>query len=296
MGVEGIIVACIPALNEERAIAGVVIRAKNYVDRVVVCDDGSVDMTGSIAEQLGASVIRHDRNQGYGASLRDLFKEARRIDAGAMVIIDGDGQHDPSEIPQLIERLGRNDVDIVIGSRFVDGGGSEAPGWRKAGIRVISGMVSNAGGKVNDAQSGFRAYNRRAIELLVPSDDGMGLSTELLLQAQEKGLKIAEVPIHVSYGPDTSSEHPLIHGLDVALSTFRHLSTRRPLLFYGVPGLFTLALAIVFWLWALELFATTGYVSTNIVLLALAGTFVGFTLLTTSIILWVVVSVVREKE
>ena len=149
------------------------------------------DLTGEIAGGLGAVVVGHERNMGYGASLRSLFTEALGLGADVVVTLDGDGQHDPAEIPRLVERLEAGDVDIVIGSRFLEGGGSEAPGWRRAGIRLITGLASNDRLRLTDAQSGFRAYNRRALESLVLTEEGMGVSTEILLKAEENGLRVA---------------------------------------------------------------------------------------------------------
>jgi len=134
------VVACIPAYDEENSIGPVILRARSYVDLVLVCDDGSSDLTGVIAAMMGASVITHERNMGYGAAIRSLFEEARRLGADVVVTLDADGQHDPSEIGSLLSRLDEGDVDIVIGSRFVDGGGSEAPGWREKGIRLLPGL------------------------------------------------------------------------------------------------------------------------------------------------------------
>lgn len=105
-GVEGatpLIVVGIPAYNEEKTIAKVVVQAKRCADQVVVCDDGSTDMTGEIAEGLGAKVIRHSKNLGYGVAIQSLFGKARELGADVMVTLDGDGQHDPSDIPVLIE-------------------------------------------------------------------------------------------------------------------------------------------------------------------------------------------------
>ena len=289
------VVACIPAFDEERTIGGVVVRTMKYVDQVVVCDDGSGDLTGEIAGGLGAVVVRHERNMGYGASLRSLFAEARRLGADVVVTLDGDGQHNPEEIPLLVERLGAGDVDIVIGSRFLEGGGSKAPGWRRTGIKLITGLASNGELRVTDAQSGFRAYNRRALESLVLTEQGMGVSTEILLKAGENGLRVAEVPIKISYDEGSSTHNPFVHGLEVVLSTVKHLSMRRPLLFYGLPGFFALCVAALFWVMTLRIFAATRGISTNVVLIALSATIVGLMLMTTGIILWVLISVVRER-
>lgn len=288
------VVACIPAFNEERTIAGVVVQTLKFVDRVVVCDDGSRDLTGEIARGLGAAVVWHDRNMGYGEALQSLFKEARRLGADVVVTLDGDGQHDPGEIPRLVERLGAGDVDIVIGSRFVEGGGSKAPRWRKAGIKLITGLASN-GLEVTDAQSGFRAYSKQALESLVLTEEGMGVSTEILLKAGENGLSVAEVPVSISYDEVSSTHNPLVHGLGVILSTVKHLSMRRPLLFYGVPGFISLMTAFFFGVWTLQIYAATRRIVTNIALIAFGATMIGLMLITTAVILWVVISVIREK-
>lgn len=289
------VAACIPAFNEEASIGVVVVQAKKYVDKVIVCDDGSVDLTGAIAEGLGALVIKHELNMGYGASLRSLFKEALALEADYVVTLDSDGQHDPTEIPRLLERLWAGDVDIVIGSRFLDGRNSEAPVWRNAGINVITGLVANGGVNVTDSQSGFRAYNRHALESLTLTEEGMGLSTEILLKAARKGLKVAEVPIHVKYNDDSSTQNLVTHGLDVLLTTLKHLLIHRPLMFYGIPGAAALFFALIFWIWTLQIFAATREISTNIAIIALGATTVGVMLMTTSIILWVLVSVVQEE-
>ena len=160
------------------------------VDRVIVCDDGSVDLTGDIAEAMGAVVVRHERNMGYGAALRSLFRAAVEMDADVAVTIDSDDQHDPAELTRLVDMLRMNELDIVIGSRFLEGE-SGVPGWRRAGIGVINALTVNGGG-VTDSQSGFRAYGRRALEMLNITEDGMGASTEILLRAGEAGRRIGE--------------------------------------------------------------------------------------------------------
>jgi len=289
------VVACIPAFNEEANIAKVVLTVERFVDRVLVCNDGSTDMTGIIAEALGAEVIRHETNLGYGAALQSLFEEARKRGVDVAVTLDADGQHDPSEIPKLLKRLSLGDVDIVIGSRFLEGGGSEVPEGRKAGIKVLSGLVSNGEVRVTDAQSGFRAYNKHALETLKLSELGMGLSTEILVKAGNHGLKIAEVPICVSYDEDSAKQTPVLQGSSVLLSTLKYLSINRPLLFFGLPGLMATVASMALWGLTLYAYSETHVVSLNMVVATLGATFIGLILLTTSVILWVIVSVVREK-
>ncbi|MFX0206998.1 MAG: glycosyltransferase family 2 protein [Candidatus Hodarchaeota archaeon] len=290
-----LIVACIPAFNEERTIGGVVVRAMKHVDRVVVCDDGSVDLTAEIAGGLGAMVVRHERNKGYGAALKSSFREASRLGADVVVTLDGDGQHDPREIPRLLERLQKGDVGIVIGSRFLEGGSSDSPKWREAGIKMITDLTSNDKFKLTDAQSGFRAYSSEALESIILTEEGMGVSTEILLKAGENGLIIAEVPVSISYPEGSSTHNPVVHGISVVLSTVKHLSMRRPLLFYGLPGFIAMCVAGVFWAITLRKYAIAHTISTNVTLIALSATFVGLMLMTTAIILWVLISIVREK-
>jgi len=290
-----VIAACIPAYNEERSIGGVVVRAMKHVDRVVVCDDGSVDLTGAIAAGLGASVVRHDRNMGYGASLRSLFDEALRLGVDVMVTLDADGQHDPEEIPRLIDRLAAGDVDIVIGSRFLDGGGSDVSSVRKVGIKFITELASNGGPQVTDAQSGFRAYSRKALRSLILTEQGMGASTEILLKAKKAGLRIAEVPINVTYGGRDMDAAGLIQGLDVVGSIIKHQSIRHPMRFYGLLAALFFSVGLAFGLWALDLYRVEGRLVTNIALISISSSIIGLIFFMTGVILYTLVSVLRER-
>ena len=292
------VVACIPAYNEEGTIARVVIEAQRYVDRVIVCDDGSSDMTGVIAERLGAEVIRHERNMGYGAAIISLFDRVREMGVDVMVTLDADMQHDPRDIPRLVKPILDGEADLVVGSRFLGEEEKAVPRGRRFGIRVITKLAKSVSyGSLTDAQSGFRAYGRRAIERIVPTESGMGVSAEILLKANERGLRVKEVPIRVSYDVKKPSTHnPLYHGLDVVLSIVKHMSIRHPLIFYGVPGFLALLVAIGFWIWTIQIFASTRQVVTNIALVAIGATIVGLMLLTTAVILWVLISVIREAR
>ena len=149
--------------------------------------------------------------------------------------------------------------------------------------------------KTSDSQSGFRAYNRRALESLCLTEDGMGISTEILMKAGDLGLRVAEVPIHVRYG-DKAKRNPLIHGFNVALSTFKHLSLHHPLTFYGIPGLVSIIFSLFFWVITFESYARTQTILTNVALLGIGTMLFGLMLLTTSIILWVTTTLILEQS
>jgi glycosyltransferase involved in cell wall biosynthesis len=292
------IVGCIPALNEQDTIARVIIRAKKHVDRVVVVDDGSTDDTAVIAEELGALVIRHGKNLGYGVAIRSCFAAARDLGADVLVTLDADGQHDPDQIPVLVEPIKSGSADLVVGSRFLSAAsGRQPPRYRKAGIRLLTRateLVSDVA--LSDAQSGFRAYGRRGIDLIDPTEQGMGASLEILMRASEHDLRIVEVPISVRYeGLKTSTHNPVYHAIDVAMSALKFTSIRHPLMFYGGFAAAALALSAVFGLWALDLYAKEGRLVTNITLLSIGLGLVGMLALFTGIVLFTLISVVREK-
>jgi len=292
-----LIVAAIPAFNEEKSIARTILLAKRHVDLVIVCDDGSTDLTGEISTSLGAKVVRHQRNMGYGAAVSTLFEEANQIKADIMVTLDGDGQHDPSVIPELVRPISTGEADMVIGSRFLQDMGPGMPGVRRVGVMTInkvSGSLAYSG--ITDSQSGYRAYGKKAIQSIAPSEMGMGASTEILSKAAEAGLKILEVPVMITYDEESSTHNPVYHGVDVILSTVKHLSIRHPLLFYGAPGFTALVIAAGFWWWTFSLFAETHKVVTNVALVAVASTVVGLILMAVAVILWVLISVVRGSR
>ena len=289
-------VSYIPANNEEKTIASVIVRAMKHVDRVFVCDDGSTDLTGEIARRLGAEVVRHDRNMGYGAAIASLFERAEDVGADVVVTLDADGQHDPDDIPRLVEPILSGDADIVVGSRFLNAEGDEGPRYRRYGVKAITGLSGRATHvDLTDAQSGFRAYSRRAIPLVRPSEMGMGASTEIFLKAHEAGLSIREVPVKIKYDENSHNLNPLYQGIDVVLSMVKQWSIRHPLVFLGTPGFLSLVVGSVFWFWTLETFVQTRAIITNVVLIAVATTMVGLMLMTTAVIIWVMVSVVRER-
>jgi glycosyltransferase involved in cell wall biosynthesis len=229
-----------PAYNEEAYIAKTIVGARQHADRVLVVDDGSQDDTVPIAEALGAIVIRHTANKGYGGALQTIFATAREIGAEELVIIDSDGQHSPGDIPNLLAELRRGN-DVVIGSRFVEGSAGEIPAYRKVGMKVLDTATTMAGNNltITDSQSGFRAYGRKAIEAIRISGEGMSAGSEILIQISDHRLQVAEVPIKVRYDIEgTSSENPVSHGVGVLMNIVRLISLRRPLTFFGIPGVF----------------------------------------------------------
>lgn len=284
----------IPAYNEETSIAKVVIRAAEHADEVLVVDDGSTDDTATIAERLGASVVKHEKNLGKGAALRDCFNYAKRSGVDVLVTMDGDGQHDASQIPLLVDALVNKGVDIEIGSRLVKPTGMSRFRWlggraldHVTGIRVADTLA--------DSQSGFRAYSRRAIEALSPSEFGMSVDSELIKKANAIGLGIDAVPITVMYSRKKSKINPLLHWLDVFFGIVKYVSIRHPLLFYGSFSLIALLVSFIYGFMTLDYYARWGRVVTNLALVSVAAGMIGFLTLFTGIILFTLITVVREN-
>lgn len=292
-----ITIAAMPAYNEAHSIAEVINGCKKYVDKVVVVDDGSTDNTVDIAESLGAYVIRHEINRGYGAALRNCFETARKLGAGSMVIIDSDGQHDPSEIPKLLDPL-RNGFDLVIGSRFVNGNGKNVPIYRKFGMKVLDVATYLAGGlNVTDSQSGFRAYGRKAIENINLKGTDMSAGSEILIQARDYRLKFTEVEIHCRYDLENcSSEHPFIHGPRVLFRILKDMEYRRPLYYFSVPGLMMVSVGVLMGLKFLQDYILGGYLRFGPTLLMVMLTIIGAFMVFTGIILHAISRMISLNE
>lgn len=210
-------IVIIPALNEQAAIGSIVKRSLEYADDVLVIDDGSDDNTSRIASEAGARVIKHPNNRGKGVSLKDAFGEVSGYDI--VVTIDGDGQHNPDEIPLLMEPIREGSADLVNGSRYLNGFDEETPAYRRVGQRVLD-IATNitSGTNVTDSQSGFRAFNGKTLKCYRFRDTGFGIESEMLADAAEHDLKIVEVPITVRYDVENSStKGPVTHGVGVLI-------------------------------------------------------------------------------
>jgi len=287
-----------PAFNEEKFIAKTILGAQQYADCVLVVDDGSTDSTAEIAKKLGAMVVSHHKNFGYGGALKTIFEKAKKLDIDALVIIDSDGQHDPKDIPILLDRLEKGDVDIVIGSRFIKGAQAEIPKYRILGMKILDNATKIAGSSTTtDSQSGFRAYGKKAIDAINISKDGMSAGSEILIQITENKLKVDEIPIIARYDiEETSSHNPISHGVLVLYNLIGIVSYRRPLPAFGIPGFVLTFIGLTFGSWAItEYYATATF---PFVLAMVSGVFVmlGLLLIISALILNYLVIFVSEQN
>ncbi|EMA66971.1 family 2 glycosyl transferase [Halorubrum aidingense JCM 13560] len=226
----------------------------------MVVDDGSRDDTADRARDAGAIVVVHERNRGYGGALKTLFREAADRRAAHLVVIDADGQHDPGDIPTLVETQTRQDTDIVIGSRYVGERKTKIPFVRSVGLAVINHLTNASLGKlrpsgfIRDTQSGYRSYSLYAVRSLAADPligDNMGASTDILHHAHRNRLSVSEVETTISYDVENaSSQGSVSHGLDLLRNIFWTIEYGKPLLILGLPGglitLFGVTLTIQF--------------------------------------------------
>ena len=170
------------------------------------------------------------------------------------------------------------------------------PNYRKFGIKIIT-KLTNASikEKLTDSQSGFRAYNKKVLSEINPSDFGMGVSTEILIKASSKGLKIVEVPIKILYEGETSTQNPISHGTSILISTIKYTSIEHPLKFYGIPSLIFFVIGLTFTYLSIQYYTEVGRLNTNLTLIAAGTVLIAVILTITSVLLYTLVSVVREK-
>ena len=291
------IIIGIPAFNEEKNIAGIISKLKRTTKDIIVCNDGSTDLTAEIAEEMGALVINHEKNLGYGGAIRSIFLKAKDLNGDVLVTFDADGQHRIEDIDKVINPVLDGQSDIVIGSRFLDGSKKEVPQYRKVGIKVIT-KITNVTIKkeLTDSQSGFRAYSKRVLNEIKPAESGMGVSTEILIKASSKNLKISEVPIKILYGENSSTHNPVVHGSSVIFSTIKFTSIEHPLRFYGIPSVVFMIIGLSFTYLAVEHYVEIGRLSTNLTIVAAGAVLIGIILLISAILLYSLVSVVRENN
>lgn len=213
-------VVVIPAYNTEKTIYAIVKACKQVCNKVIVVDNNSTDDTFTFACNAGAMVFK-EKQQGQGVSTRTGWYKALKMGYDTVITLDADGQHDPKEIPTLLETMDRTKADLVIGSRFINI--YDCPKYRKFGIDIIN-LIYNAlhDNYLVDTQSCFRVYNRKALSLLKIEENGFGFSTELLIKARKLRLRIIEVPVACIYHNNLHSNstlNPVKHGIIVAWKT-----------------------------------------------------------------------------
>lgn len=287
------IIVAMPAYNEEKYIGSVVLQAGQYADETIVVDDGSTDHTSEIARLAGATVVRHEENKGYGRAIQSIMARAKQRNADILVILDADSQHSSEEIPVLVKAVSEGS-DVVIGSREMQR--NVIPPYRRMGQRVLSKLTYIASRrKLSDTESGFRAYSRKAIDTLKLKEKGMAVSSEIVSEATAKGLKLAEVPISVTYTKDGSTLNPVIHGFDVLNRIMVMISERRPLLFFGLFGSICLVLGIVAGVGVvLAMYSDAGLLATGTALVSVLLVTIGLLTIFTGVILNVLVKRISD--
>jgi len=191
----------IPAYNEARRISSVIRGAREHINDVIVVDDGSGDATAELAQKAGAYVLRHDLNRGKGMALRTGFSHVMKRGYRAVLTLDADGQHDPSEIRKFLSAFQENSGDVIIGSRLWDK--AAIPRYRYIPNQIGIFCISKAAGcRIEDTQSGFRLYRKEVLDALNLVTTGFETETEILIKAGKKGFKIHHLPVSAIYHSD----------------------------------------------------------------------------------------------
>ncbi|MDG7000510.1 MAG: glycosyltransferase family 2 protein [Nitrososphaerota archaeon] len=276
-------VAVIPAYNEEKTIAKVVLATGKFVDRVIVVDDGSTDLTGEIAEKMGAVTLRHRSNEGKGAALRTGIENAKKEVFDILVTLDADSQHDPSDIPKVIEPLLQKTADIVIGVRSMDS--SIMPRDRIAGNKIFDAISNTNGSKIKDTQSGFRAYTYDALNKINFVENGMAVESQTFLDALNAGLKIIGVPVFTTYEGITPKRSPVRHFSQVLDYMITRTVANSPLLYIGLPGIVAVVIGIIAGLRVVAIFLNTHQIAAGTALIAVMLVIIGSVLVATSMVI-----------
>jgi len=285
------IMVCIPTHNAESTISEVVKRCKEFADVVLVVNDGSTDNSESVAREAGAEIITHKKNLGYGGAIKSGLSEAVKRKVKAAITFDADLQHDPQDLPKIINPILSGSADIVIGSRFLEKTDT-VKSYRKFGIKLITKLVNAfSGNNITDAESGLRSYSLSALKKIVPDleTEGMGMSSEILLKASVNNLKIIEVSRKEIYQENvqTSSQNPLRHGLTVLLTIFKLVIETKPLAAFGIPSLIFFSLFGISSFFVIEYYNEVSRLPVGMTLFTITMLSVGFFLMTAGIILYV---------
>jgi glycosyltransferase involved in cell wall biosynthesis len=274
----------IPAHNESKHISDVVLEARKYGD-VLVLNNGSTDRTEDLAKSAGAIVKSYSWG-GYGRALQEIFKFAKEHKYKLLITLDGDGQHDPKEIPVFISNTKQS--DIIVGNRFITE--NNTPFYRRV---VIQGINTIYG--VGDTQCGFRAYNRKAIEDINITSDGMEASLEILNKAKDNHLSISEVPCVVSYDEPEKPFHRVVYqGMTLVEIIFWGAVWSRPYTFLGIPAFLLMAISIFTGFWTLSLYVSTFQLIPSLALICGVSFISSLALLTATFIITMQRRLLRE--
>ncbi len=203
------ICALIPSYNESRTIGLLVKSVKAKGLDVVVVDDGSLDRTAEIARGSGAQVLRHEQNEGKGASLKNGFRYAIDKDYDAVITVDADGQHSPYDIPKFTDAAEKTDADIIVGNRMSSSKNMPPVRWltNKFMSFVISRICRQS---IPDSQCGFRLFKKEAFKALDLTSANYEVESEALIEAYRKNLKIKFIPIQTIYAKQISRINPIV--------------------------------------------------------------------------------------
>ena len=282
------ITVVVPAYNERDTIVGIVRTAKLHASNVIVVDDGSEDDTGELAFSAGAAVIRIPRNSGKGHALGIGLSTAAMNGCSIVVCLDADGQHDPADIPRIIQPIIEGNADMVIGSRFLTKESKNLiPAYRKVGQSILT-SATNLGNhvKITDSQSGYRAFTKEVVKGLDYTERGMGIESEIIRNAVRSGARIQEVSITGRYdGLKTSTYNPGSHGMTVLGSIVRSVRSEHPLLYFGVSGAIITAASAVIWVYVILHYVNGQTLSFTPTLFAVVMTVLGILFILVGLIL-----------
>lgn len=197
--------AVVPAYNEETRIAEVIKSALGYVDKVIVVADGSTDRTAEVAEKAGAFVVRHSVNCGAGAATMTGIHAARNLGAEVVVTLDADGQHDPHDIPAVLQPVLDSSADVVFANRF--GQRNKIPFVRRVFNGIGNIVTFGVTGRwVADSQCGFKVFGPKALSQIDIRMSGYEFCTEIVRESVQHRWKVAEVPTKVIYSEYTMAK------------------------------------------------------------------------------------------
>jgi len=272
-------IACIPAYNEELTIGNIVSETLKYVDKVIVCNDGSRDRTALLAKEAGAIVVSHISNRGKGAALKSAFHEALKYKPEVVIMLDSDGQHCPDDIPAILKPILDGVADVVVGSRYLENSITNAPLYRRLGLSILNALFRlGSVADICDTQSGFRAFNREAfLELSDLKESGYNIETEQLFKLNRSGFRIVEIPINVNYDVHTpSKKNPVLHGFEVTKYVLNLIIHQKSLNIINKSSILKYIIGLITVMYFIYILNRTYFSNTSIVIISIVFTFMGF--------------------